>query len=470
MSNSSLFFRKLLVDERVHFLFGEVLNNIVDIHVGKLVQAQELNDTKANFKSYIRKTDETLTRAIRTCRLANSFWNDAVINCFERPVMAGITPLINNPMQRTTVIRPAPGNELEFSYRSDPQNTRQFLEDFRTTRKNPFLGRHVRFDVGIGTNDYLNVFLNDVTEIISIFGKHIWYVTFTFCVSPGNVAFIVEAYLKLVEWLNLTPNLVFLCVQLNAHEARKLINRFILQHPLPKLNFLKLLEVHELTGGILEELISTNYSIPFIRINSNHDFNQPICSLLPNLTGIGLRYTGVKPINQLNCVGPNCKLEMLHIHQEYQNFDVNENFRLINQYYSGTLADLTLDLTYPKDFRKMIQDSRLWQLNLPKLVRISLRIYGLYFLDFILPLQNLKTLEVMIISDDHVEDYETLKAQVMSEQTIEFFGFELRLNKSNIWEKLKNLQRVKLIFGGHFGHPVTCYEYNKCHLPLTMLG
>lgn len=459
--NSSIFFRKLFETCRVDFLFENVLQVIVEHCVGKQFEAQELNDPNATFKSYIRKNDQQLKEAIINCRLANTCWNAAVKKCFESPVLTGITPLIVNPMKRTTVIRPLPGNELKFSYQSSPQNIRLFFENFKNSLKNPFLGRHVRFDVYVGNDDYSKVYINNVGEIMKTFGKHIWYLTLVFWVAPGNVAYIVKAYLKLAEWLNLTPCVIVLCVQLNSYEARKIIQRFIVENPLPTLKHLKLLETHELTGPILEELISVNDQVDFMRINSNQLLDRPISSFLPKLNGIGLRYTGIQHINHLDYVGLNCELEMLHIHEEYDRFNVNLSFHLMSEYWSHSLTDVTLDLTYPKDNAKMVADSRLWQLNLPQLERLSLRIYGIYFMDFMLPLQKLKCLEVMMVSDDYVENYDAFKENVMSQQIIEFWGFETRLNKSNVWKKLNSLDKIQLIFGGHFGQPVTCHEYKK---------
>lgn len=460
--NSSLYFRKLFETKRVDFLFENVLHIIVDLFVGKQIQVKELSDQKATFKSYIRKNYQELRRGIFTCRLSSRWWNKAVTNCFERPFMTGITPLIKNLKQRTTMITPIPGNELKFSYQSSPSKIRQFIENFKNCSQNPFFGRHVRFDVYIGNNDYSKAYLEHVNETMKLFGRHIWYLTLVFCVGPGNVAFIVEAYLKLAEWLKLTPNIIFLCIQLNAHEGRKLIQRFLTQNPLPTLKHLKLIETHELAGPILEELISANDQIPFIRINSCQLLNRPMSSWLTKLKGIGIRYTGSQPINHLDFVGPNCKLEMLHIHEEYERFNVNLNFQLMNQYWSHTLTDVTLDLTYPKDSHKIVRDSYFWQLNLPQLVRLSVRIYGIYFMDFIITLQNLKILEVMMVSDDYVENYYTHREHIISQQKIEFWGFEMCLNKSNIWNILNNLEKIKLVFGGHFGQPVSCSEYNKC--------
>lgn len=433
------------------------------------LESQNLEDATATLTSYIRRHDNDLTKCILTCRLVSKLWNVAVMKCYEQPIMTGIVPLIKDINQRRTVTKPFLGNEICFTFRMDPDKINRFRDMFKeihskgAVQSNPFLGRHVRFDVLLSDRINDKEFVDEITETLKLFGKHIWYVTLVFVISMGNVAHVVEAYLTLVKWLQSMPNLKYLCLQLNAHEARKIIPRFISQSPVPTLKQLLVLEVHLLTGPILEHLFAKNSHIPYFRINSNQDFDKSISGTLDNLKGVGVRYTGQNRLNLIKYVGRQCKLEMLHLHEQYENFDVPRTFYLMNKYWSETLTDITLDIMNPKDVAKLVQDSKLWQLNLPRLQRLSIRIFSLYFLDFILPLQNLKTLEVMTISTDHVDFYEKYKEMIMLEQNIEFVGFEKKLNESNIWAKLEKLENVKVTFGGHYGDPITYFEYNKRH-------
>lgn len=464
----SLFFRGILQPARVEFLFAKVLRILTKAYVGKQTEMQNLDHPRATLTTYVRKIDKELTSGLLKCRLVSKYWNEAVEKCYERPLMTGITPLIDHLNQRRTIVKPVLGNEIAFSFQSFPEKAHKFckiMEDSHNGivwKKNPFLGRHVRFDVLVGEMSDDKAFINDVSKMLRLFGKHIWYITFVFLISPGNVAHVVEAYLTLVRWLQALPNLKYLCIQLNAHEARKILPKFIAKNPMPKLEFLKVLEVHLLTGPVLEELITKNYPTPYFRINSNQNFKNPMSNIFSNLKGVGLRYTGEERGNLIHYIGGQCSLELLHLHEEYEDFDVIENFRLLNCNWSATLVDLTLDITRPKDPEKLVRDSKLWQLNLPRLERLSVRIFGIYFLDFILPLKNLKTLELMTVSGTKYDEIsDKYKETIILEQKIEYMGFEKRLNESNIWYLLPNLENIKVTFGGHFGDPVTYYEYHK---------
>ncbi len=81
-------------------------------------------------------------------------------------------------------------------------------------------------------------------------------------------------------------------------------------------------------------------------------------------------------------------------------------------------------------------------MKLPGIRRLSLRIEGLFYLDFIKPMEgSLEHLDIIGMDFKECGTKEDV-ARVKKEQIIELVGFEERIQDSNVWKFFRKLETV----------------------------
>lgn len=460
ISKCSIFFRELLTKRRVYFLIPKVLNLVVLRTTGKKLELIEEKANIVKLETYLMKSDENLKEEILNCRLVCSVWNKAVQSCYERPFMTCNTKFLSDINLKFGFCKPYPWNMQRFCFYFQLEKASTFLQTFEAShfileQKNPFLGRLVHFEITLDPVGPEVDFVSAVENILRMFGRHVWY-AYLLITSKQDVIGVTK-YLKIVEYIRHLPNLRFLYLRLNSFVTRNCTKAFFIEHPLPSLKHLVVLEVCDLDGLMLDELLNKNNHVLYFGMHRQHNFNGNISKTLRTLKGISA--TCVHESNQqtINWIGTKYDLEILQLQQRCSDFDMSLNFERFTTCLSNSLRDLTLELLFPVDQRQLYEDCKNLRLGLPHLQRLAVQFSGVHAIDFICGLNNLELLEVLLAPKEFTANYEFYQQLIESEQVIEFVGFEKNMKDSNIWEIVKKLKKLKI----YFGESTRCYEYTR---------
>lgn len=460
LSNCSLFFRELLFDLRVQFLLPSVFTVIFQKTTGKLFESHEHAPKDAILDTYFMKTDTNLKETILNCRLVCSTWNAAVSNCYEQQLMTGNTTFVDDIYRKNGFFKPFPWNMQRFCFYFQPEKASEFVRMFEDShfvmqQRNPFIGRLVHIELTLDPVDEEVDFIIAIENILRMFGGDIWY-AYLFVTSKRE-SIGANDYLRLRQYIGFLPNLRYLYVRFNTHNARNLTLQYVNQNPLPKLVHLVVLEVGDMTGPVLNEIISKNNHVVYFGIHGQHNFQGRIDNDIGNLKGFSATCVGQADNLLVNWIGTQYEFGILQLQQRCIDFNMNLNFQFMATHLADSLKDLTLELGFPVDQQELVQNSKNLRLHLPQLQRLAIQFSGIHFLDFVCDLQNLEICEIMLVPKEYVANYDLYQTMIQSEQIIQFVSYETRMFDSNIWQILAKLRKLKI----YFEDSCRCYEYTK---------
>lgn len=436
-------FREILIDKRSQFLFFNVLNTLVF----KKVESEKTSDKHSVYLPCVTKSE------VINFRLVCSAWNDAVEKCYARPVMRGFFPYkaddqkyVPGTIDSNEWANPYVFSELEYARRF----AHQFILRQKDQTKQPFLGRFVIIDIDDRQQDPYNEMLNEIDRILEHFGHEIWHVMLDL-----NWSYFSSGYLKLRYWLKLMPNLrsLKLCyMQRNQVEAR--LVRF---NPLPALNQLICLEVHNVDINVLNRMLMTYSQVTNVVIRDSFWIIDWSPTLLSNLKSLYVDGYAEHCLNLLQLIENRSEIQNLFVYSRAPKIPLSKLFEMVEKYVSLD----TLTLTFGCAVNTFTETKNL-QLKLPELRRLHLFSFDPLCVDFIQQLQHLEYFEVTFHHSGVVEvsNLKHLKHENQLEHKILFNGFENQMQNSNIWNLLMRLKvlRVKIRCGKRF----MCYEYTKC--------
>ncbi len=450
-ANASPYFWEFLKKERTLFLFPKVIEIIAPQNEKQkfemLLEAADKTEDDDDYYDYDRpfwiEDEDEWKATILECRLVCSAWNMAVEQCYQNATMAGIQELAKNslnPMSAERKIGKAWTYDL-FRF-EDPQDIRHFLRKFQPSHfsgiaappKNPLFGRWIILDV---TND--QGYKNWITKLLELYGKEVWYCCTSWYVYSTTIG--KEVCSELSTWLGLMPNLKFLNVQ-GPEKVKCLSRKDLLGNPIPKLEKLEMLDFDETNGLILSEMLRVNNHVKVLRMaNISSGVNLEVGRSLSNL----------KDFSPMPSKMGDKMLEQFGHHRKQLNklylVHASKYFGKMERDWGSTLTELDLRDPFGKEKATILRESRDLRLNLPGIRRLSVWIKGLFYLDFIKPMEgSLEHLEIIGRDFKKCGTKEDM-ARVKKEQSIELVGFEKRMKESNIWKLFGKLETVKMHLG-----------------------
>lgn len=437
------------MDNRVHFLLPKML--------ALLLMETEIREADCKLlKTVYFATKKDVLNFRNIC----STWNKTVENFYERPEMTGLFP--NMDVQELASKKPNPNmwaNPYVFSS-LDPFRAEDFISRFITkksgTYKNPFLGRQVLFYID-ETNGENGAFTKSMMTILEIFGHEIWHVMIY---HRQHIA--VNNYLKLRNWLQQLPNV--LSLRLRFLKCEHTEETLMSQSPLPDLQRLTYLDVCNVNIDVLAML--------FIKCQiSDFHFDGWTNARQWNINLFKDSFKHLKRVYLHGyCLGYSVLLEIIQKHKNIESLLVHNNdplFQFGNLFKvfeaQNSLCDLTLK--FKANDVNYFNWTRVLDLQIAELSRLTLFIDGNLCIDFVRTLQNLQTLDITLLHSDDTRVDERLRLQ--KQNYIQFVGFEKIMQLSNIWLILNKLNILRIVCAGK--DPMLCYEYRRQKCSSTVL-
>lgn len=452
ISKSCMLFRDVMMKKRVNFLFSNVLNIILSVKK----ETCEGSNNNVTLSSRVKQTE------VMNCRLVCSSWNMNVENLYEKPAFAGIFPFVDEQNICPGFFNPNEWSNPYIFTASQPFRAQLFVSNYiegeGVAHKNPFLGRFVVLHIGSHNRINLNIFSNAVTTILETFGGEIWYAMIYIRYSRFSTA--TEDYLKLRELLTYMPNLK--SIRLYFHSYCTIAPEIIGNCPLPDLNNLIHLGVSNVGVIVLNELFRKYSHVSYLQINKCGPVREWSYNAFTNLKGLLLdAHCQVCSDEAMHWFGNNVNLGMLFVYNRKLELRFCKQFEIIKRYWCNSLKALTLKIE-GYGFEKL-RCPRNLHLKLLQLNRITIHSYRNLSLDFVQTLKNLLILDVSIYTynSEIDESSRIYKEKLITDQKIEFAGFETRMQVSNIWSILKKLE--KLVIKITHRQPIVCYEYVRNH-------
>lgn len=423
LSNSSPFFRNVLLNRRTEFLGLEALRLLVTkkhLTTVKWLDAPSCFDQRQVCKSWSMGVDKSFEEHGNSCLKFSSK--------FGKKQRSLSVPLY-----------------LLFDRQVSTWFLHQFMESHGNTNRNPFLGRTIRASTREASGQFL--------KILRLFGHHLRCLKLD-DETPVNVR-ILHRYLEAMP--NLCRLQIYDWTSYNKNSAIKSLPI------LPNLLTLKATLKFATQSGIL----SSNLTIRHLQLSVHLlPSAAELRSLsFPNVQDLklvlhlrlGLIFLGKMDVNTPS-------LSNLIIHwddfEQFQQLTIKQSFlhwpkffEFINKNWSKNAALLKqVELELP-GFTSLIRTCRTlcngssYRLNLRKVEQVKLLLGSPCCLDMLLPMRkNLKYLRVKIQCQSFtVDKYLGLGKSLeyaMKCQRIEFIGFEKRLEESNIWSLFPKLQKV----------------------------
>ncbi len=398
-ANASPYFWELLKKDRVLFLFPKVTeimapqNEKRKFGMFQVTAAKKPQDYVKEEHRFWRNNEKNWWRAtILECRLACSAWNNAVEQCYQSATMAGIQELSEEDDMdpRSAVKRLAQQSwTYDLFVISDRYDLEHLMNKFKESHlsgiaappKNPFFGRWLIVNLYIEKN-----YNNGLTKLLQLCGKEIWYCCMSWSVGSCTG---VEITSELAKWLGLMPNLKFLNIQ-GPENVEDLSKKDFQVNPVPKLQNLQLLDFDEMNGLIVSEMLRANDHVKVLRmseINSGVDLqvgrllgNMKDFSPMPSKSGDRMLEQFGHHWNKLN------KLYLVNASKYFGKMETN---------WGSTLTVLELKDPFGKENATILRESRDLRLKLPRIRWLSVWIKGLFYLDFIKPMEG--SLEHLVI-------------------------------------------------------------------------
>lgn len=459
--NCSLYLRKILHNHRTSVLFPNILNTLIAVKF----EFMDAGCETTMLLPSITKKD------IFNARLICSPWNAAVKDCYDKTVMSGIHPFVEQQegnLKLEILDQDTWSNPYIFST-THPGYARKFVATFIERHDSmlschPFLGRFLIIKIGFRNVDNYDMFLDSLIKFLQTFGHQVWYVVLQ-----------IAEFVDWREWIFYMPNLVSLRIKFETGWLEQPMPH---RRNLPDLIKLRNLDVFGLRSYVLGELFTKYNHIPYINIENCELVVEWSPNPFINLKKLSLKIADESEYDILEWVGKNMKLETLAVynHVKYAEYfrkqaEFVENdglmlslFLKIREYWSNSLYALSLVFEGAQLKRKYSLECL--QLQLPQLCKLELISDGNIFLDFIQPLKELQILVIKFVTNDMYTDDQNLtppfrkfEQNWIPDQIIQFIGFESRMQESNIWTLLRGLKKLTVVIARR--NPILYYDYTR---------
>lgn len=449
-SKCSLYFRCVLLNARVNFLFEEM--------AGVLVSFKE--ETIDNDTEHVSVESCVTQKEVMICRRVCRSWNDAVARCYERPAVTGVYPFMDNQEKDLPgIFNPNEwANPYIFSV-AQPFGPQRFINQFNSREtgklKNPFLGRFVVISIGLQNMINNEIFCISMNELLREFGTEIWYAVFYISCSTFSTA--NKDYLKLRQWLTCMPNLKSL--RLQFYKQGIVGPNVVTDIPLPQLSNLIHLGVSNVCVTFLNELFKRYCHVSYLQVTNCTSVAEWSPNLFTNLKGIFLDANRRVCSDIINWLGKSARPQILYVYNHEQPLRFCRQFQMIRRHWSDSIVEFTLKIEDYDDNRDNCTKSLL--LKLPQLRRLKIYSYGYLCIDFVQPLKSLEVLDLSLYTDDSGVDRNSQMYQelLIPEQKVQLIGFEKRMQESNIWQIVVRLKILKIYITRRY--PILCYEYTR---------
>ncbi|CAL8129356.1 unnamed protein product [Orchesella dallaii] len=359
--------------------------------------------------------------------------------------------------------------KLDNHFTSSKQIQR-FLEEMHSHHGNPFPGRSIILTFyfpykAIQTTraDRLRLvreYYEKAIELLEMHGLHLHMAMFELGHGSSLELEPMETYNYFRRWLFHVPNLKKLVVA--GHNNCPFLDEeqmFYRQNTLPQLPYLELVSIykmsHAIWNGVLE---SSCVPLKVKRLlldppTRMERLRTPEAAHFPNLEAFEVRLSGEYLERFLNVLEgtliPPVVTAAFHYCEDYQDF--GRVFRGL-EVFAGSLAFLKLCLRFTEmSSRNAIVSG--FAINLPQLKRLDL----LHFNGPLDPFCQLPSLKYLTV------EWFQLREWVGSK--VDIYGFEGRMEESNIWDMISSLQQFHL---QSFRPPVVCKTYHRDMLQLSM--
>ncbi|CAL8122072.1 unnamed protein product [Orchesella dallaii] len=427
-----------VASRRAYFLFSEILFPVVHM---------------------LKQTTNLRKRELLRCRTMCRSWT----NDFDRVYPAHPSHLfLENEIdgvEEYEIIK------LENHFTST-QRIQRFLEEMHSHPGNPFPGRSIRFQYESPTLEMqgqrragilrlMREYYALVSQLLEKYGSHLHMANFD--IYPyGSWMEFMETYNYFRHWLLHIPNLKKLVVvEDNCHNS--LSDEFFRQNTLPQLPHLETVWIdstsHAIWNGVLEACVPSNVKRLYLlsSLGAMKHLRIPEIAYFPNLEAFEVRLSGkylerflnnldAAPIPLVRTATVDC--------WEYE-LDFGRMFRSLEA-FAGSLTDLTVWAYFTEDSLRDAIETEI-DIHLPKLERLKL----MYYYGPLDPFCKLPALKFLSILYDGFQQWE--------ESSVDFCGFEGRMEESNIWEMIPSLQELH-IQSNDLNHAGKSYHREKLQL------
>lgn len=355
-----------------------------------------------------------------------------------------------------------PGEWMDCDFYPRPRcrkrSLKKFLRHFEATHgpeSNPFVGRHVIFQMGYLrgvplTEGEFSEFASQITELLEMYGRHIWFCNFE-CFTP--FCSVVDYFIKFTNWITLLPNLKVLRMGLNVSNKSvqvaelNQIKCYLDENRLPKMENLQLISFDRAPEFFTGTVLKANTHVRILEFNDGDkiDLNEID---LPNLRHLSFVANSLDDYQLL----VNCKqiwnLETLYL-DSVENFPYIpwEQFFSLFEKWQDSLTDVMMRLpkaTQDEEKFALIENNNV-RLNLPNVKRFRVEIPNISSIDFIMPMKSLEVLEVAV---DILTEWDItpmrLRSQLEESSLVEFTAYcaDTDFYNYNVWKLFPKLKRI----------------------------
>ncbi|CAL8122096.1 unnamed protein product [Orchesella dallaii] len=322
----------------------------------------------------------------------------------------------------------------------------QFLVEMASHNGNPFPGRTILFGFNIPLRrpiltewlELKRTFCRKAIELLEAFGSHVYIANFEFCPLHTNSNIVLEAT-ETIEYLRTSlshlPNLK----RLNISGLDKLFlldeaRDFYRNNPLPRLPHMEMVYMDYTCNAVKNWVLETSAlpaTLKRISIQPHPrevEFSSGPIFNFPNLEALDvvLSIEDLERFGTLMGSTPPLKAIRLKFVQNLQDFQ--RVFRSL-EVFAESLKIVSIDENYSRNsLRDAIATG--FSINLPKLERLEL----VRFDGPLDPLCRLESLKYLGVKLSRLQEWEG--------STVNFYGFENRMEESNVWEKISSLQKL----------------------------
>lgn len=434
LSNSSSFFRNMLMDRRVVFLAPEAI---------KIMNQRHCLATR-QWPAPPKPSAYTVRQVCRSwCSGMDDFYEQHRFNTVE----------LTSEFDEKHATDNLPLSGLLAS-----ESALSFLQHFDSTHanteRNPFIGRKIQV-----CTRFAGLY---VLEVLQKYGRYVWSLK----ISDQESIHVG----RLGMFLSTMPNLRRIEI-LDWSRVVYMANNGVMRLPsLPNVDTFK----GKLEVALLSGIVHDNPSIVNLQLNiKTYRDLTPVD--FPHVKHLKLKlYSKLRQI----CLNTP-QLSKLIVHWEhdlfgYKNmkrrdylFQWQRIFTFINRNWGQLekLAEVELELPGFKSLYsicKNLERAAFYRLELQKVEKLNLVMHSPCSLDFILPMrESLKSLRVRIVYYSGMLDKSKGISKTLelakARQRIKVLGFEDRLYSSNIWEMFPKLQKV--VLEGHLKYATQAYPY-----------
>lgn len=439
LTNSSPFFRNLLWEQRVQFLF----QGVFEVLVPCLFPNISSDSNREN-----RETENNEVEAlILNCRLACRAWNKTLCNLAQERFnwtaeRNRFMETENFEMQKKYAVFQFIDPAYNFK---DTTQVDKFVQKFQSSTSNPFFGKTIFLTIPVDGSDVDRNCHDKTVYFLQLFGRHL-----TNCkINVLPETDLEQTYLDLMDVLWAMPNLKILRVESHPY-------RSISEQPLqntrmaPKLGNLQRLELQYICRIICNAIIGKNLQVSMLSVHQskcakNVDYLRFPYEHLEKLCLKWYDWDEIRYLDDSN-IKWNLKSLRLKTYDGKQDHGLTwpELFNTLSKLFGETLEDLELGLpqiTQKEHMHRLLDDMLVYRLNFPKLKQIQLRVTHFTPFDFLLGAS--KSLE-----DIHISTYELTEKsldnffKVQRMEAVKICGCFCKFCRSKLWKSFPKLQSV----------------------------